>query len=102
MTEQYKSNNEMRGFILKKFIGMLLTIVLVLSCAPITYAESESIGTINQDGPSFTICTDYTKSTNTNLRITSGQATSTSSITGYPGITTKVVITTGTFSQGLE
>lgn len=86
---------------LKEIIGMLLTIVLVLSCAPITNAESESIGTINQDGPSFTICTNYTKSTNTNLMITSGQATSTSSITGYPGITAKVVITMHLEKKGL-
>ncbi|NLC43377.1 MAG: hypothetical protein GX783_03740 [Clostridiales bacterium] len=87
---------------MKKIIIMLLTVVLVLSCAPNAFAKIEYIGANSQEEPSFTICADYTKSTNINLRITSGQATSTASITGYPGITTKVVITTGTFSQGLE
>ena len=71
---------------LKKIISLVLSFVLLLTVSTVAYAQSP----IESD---IMPCFEYTDSTYASLSIsTSGKATCSTSITGYSGTTTKIVI----------
>lgn len=80
----------------KKIISLLLSIILLCSVSTVAYAQSPD--TIQQFemvqlNADVMPCFEYTDSTITSLSIsTSGKATCSTSITGYSGTTTKIVI----------
>lgn len=85
---------------LKKMIGLFLCLVLLLlPIVGVNAEDNESYKTYSTDTNYVTYnnaivpLSAYTKSTYTNLAIVSGSATCVASLTGYPGITTKVEIT---------
>lgn len=77
----------------------MLVIVFAFSAMATVSAQSIDEGT-NQVPISIAPYTAYTKSTSTNLTVSSGQASASAKFTGYPGTTTKVSITMTLQKQG--
>lgn len=81
---------------LKRIISLLLSIVLLCSVSTVAYAQNPDAiqeNNIALQAADVTPCFEYTNSTVTSLSIsTSGKATCSTSITGYSGVTTKIVI----------
>ena len=79
----------------KKIISLLLSIVLIFCVSIVASAESPVVtpGTLEQIESDVMPCYEYTNTTKTSLSISSsGIATSTTTLTGYSGTTTKIVI----------
>jgi len=86
-------------FMWEKAIGLMLGIVLVFSV--MATVNAQGIGdSINPDDPIVGTYALYTKSTRTDLSISSGQASALAIFNGYNGITTKVTITMTLQKQG--
>lgn len=73
---------------MKKLFAVFLCIVMAFGCMTIAFADSESLA----DEVSTPTRMSYTNMAETISAISNGNVTSFGSITGYPGITTKVTI----------
>lgn len=79
----------------KKILSLVLSIVLVFSFSMVAAAESPvaTTGTLEQKDTEVMPRFEYTNTTYASLNIsTSGTATCTTSLNGYTGTTTKIVI----------
>lgn len=76
---------------LKKIVSVLLSVVLLFALSTTSYAQSPTSSI--SDGSDIMPCFEYTNTTYTSLSISnSGVATCSTSLNGYSGTTTKIVI----------
>ena len=90
-------NNIERGYImLKKLVSVLLSVVLLFALSTTSYAQGFNVNMpddFSQLGSDVMPCFEYTNTTYTSLSISnSGVATCSTSLNGYSGTTTKIVI----------
>lgn len=79
----------------KKIMSLILPIVLIFCVSIVASAESPVVtpGTLEQTESDIMPCFEYTNTTATSLSITTaGKATCSTSLNGYSGTTTKIVI----------
>lgn len=79
----------------KKIISLMLSIVLIFCVSTVVSAESPVVtpGTLEQTESDVMPCYEYTNTAATSLSIsTNGKATCSTSLNGYNGTTTKIVI----------
>ena len=79
---------------LKKFIALLLSIVLLFALSTVAYAQSPDVVLQNESAQSDIMpCFEYINTTYTLLSISSdGTATCLATLSGYNGVTTKIEI----------
>lgn len=80
---------------LKKILSLLLSVILLCSVSTVAYAQDTVAepGALEQTESNVAPCFEYTNTTYTSLSIsTSGKATCSTSLNGYSGTTTKIVI----------
>ena len=79
---------------LKKFISLLLSVILLFAMSTVANAQSPDKTVQNESTQSDVMpCFEYTNTTATSLSInSSGKATCSTSLNGYNGTTTKIVI----------